>query len=191
MNLGHQIEDEHMQRNVMETVLGAVVLLVAGGFMITALGSGAVEVKAEGYPVTAKFDNINGINAGSDVRIGGIKVGVVSDLALDEQTYQAVATLLVRPETKVPADSSASIVSSGLLGDKFVQIVPGAEETMLAANDTIQFTQSSVSLEELIGKYVFSGGGVEGGKGEATSNDAEAPETTESEPQPNVLPSLE
>ncbi len=181
-----------MQRNVIETILGAVVLLVAIGFMATALKSGEVEVKAEGYPVTAKFDNITGINAGSDVRIGGIKVGVVSDLALDETTYQAVATLLIRSNTKVPVDSSASIVSSGLLGDKFVQLVPGADTAMLAANDTIEFTQSSVSLEELIGKYVFSGGGVEGGKSDTQTDAAEESQPTESPAKESgALPSLE
>lgn len=155
-----------MQRNSIETVLGAIVLIVAASFTWTALKSGDVDVKAEGYPVKAKFDNVTGINIGSDVRIGGIKIGVISDLGLDHETYQAVATLLIQPDTKVPADSSASIVSSGLLGDKFVQIVPGADETVLAANGAIEFTQSSVSLEELIGKYVFSGGGVDSEKKE-------------------------
>lgn len=164
-----------MQRNLIETVLGAVVLLVAAGFTMTALKGGEVDVKADGYPVTAKFDNITGVNVGSDVRIGGIKIGVISGLMLDPETYQAVATLLIRPDTKVPVDSSASIVSSGLLGDKFVQLVPGADETMLKENEAIEFTQSSVSLEDLIGKYVFSGGGVESSNNKSETKSVEPP----------------
>lgn len=161
-----------MQRNAMETILGAVVLIVTAVFLMTALSGTDVKVE-EGYPIKAKFDNITGINNGSDVRIGGIKVGVVSDMALDDQTYQAIATFTIRNQTKIPADSSAAIASSGLLGDKFVQITPGADEEMLTANGSITYTQSSVSLEELIGKFVFSAGGVdEKGKAGAPADTA-------------------
>ena len=151
-----------MQRNTLETVLGAVVLVVAGLFVFTAYQKGEVKVE-DGYNVQAKFDNITGISVGSDVRIGGIKVGVVTGLDLNEETYQAVANMNVRHSTKLPEDSTAAVMSSGLLGDKFVQLTPGAMDDMLADGGEIEFTQSSVSLEELIGKYVFSGGGVEGG----------------------------
>lgn len=168
-----------MQRNAIETILGAVVLVVAGLFLITALRGSDVKVES-GYPITAKFDNITGISVGSDVRIGGIKIGVVTALALDDQTYQAIATLNIREQTKIPADSSAAIVSSGLLGDKFVQLTPGADDAMLEANGKIGFTQSSVSLEELIGKFVFSAGGVDDDKAPADAPaptpDAAAPE---------------
>lgn len=149
-----------MQRNTLETVLGALVLVVAGLFVATAYQKGEVKVE-DGYTVQAKFDNITGISVGSDVRIGGIKVGVVTGLDLNEETYQAVAKMSVRYSTKLPEDSTAAVMSSGLLGDKFVQLTPGAMEEMLADGGEIEFTQSSVSLEELIGKYVFSGGGVE------------------------------
>lgn len=149
-----------MQRNVIETVLGAVVLTIAAGFMVFAYEGSQVKVE-DGYPIKARFDNITGINTGSDVRIGGIKIGVVSGLDLDNETYQAVATLQIRNQTKLPTDSSAAIASSGLLGDKFVQITPGADEAMLEKNGMITYTQSSISLEELIGKFVFSSGGVD------------------------------
>lgn len=159
------------QRNTVETILGAVVILVAAIFVFIAYKGGDVKVE-DGYKVAAKFDNITGISVGSDVRIGGIKVGVVTGLDLDEQTYQAKAIMNIRNSTKVPEDSSASIVSSGLLGDKFVQVLPGAMDEMLADGGEIEYTQSSVSLEELIGKYVFSGGGVENGDSEKSSDDA-------------------
>ena len=151
-----------MQRNMLETILSAIVILVAVVFLSIAYKGGEVQTE-DGYTISAKFDNITGISVGSDVRIGGIKVGVITGLELDEETYQAEALLSIRHSTKLPEDSTAAVVSSGLLGDKFVQLTPGAFDDMLDEGGAIEFTQSSVSLEELIGKYVFSDGGVEGG----------------------------
>ena len=156
-----------MGKSWFETIMGALVLLIAAAFMIFAYQSSNLK-PVNGYPLKAKFDTVAGVGLGSDVRIGGIKVGVVSDMALDEDTYKALITLQIKAGTKVPSDSSASVVSDGLLGSKYVKIEPGAEEKMLAANAFIPYTQSSVNLEELIGKMVFSGGGVDkGGKKDA------------------------
>lgn len=153
------------KKNLLETLMGAVVLIVAGAFLAFAYEGSQMRVES-GYKVTAKFSNATGISLGSDVRIGGIKIGVVSDLGLDSKTYEAVVKMQIRQNTQLPSDSSAAISSSGLLGDKFVSITPGADDKMLADGGKIQFTQSSVSLEELIGKFMFSGGGVDkGGKG--------------------------
>ncbi len=151
-----------MHRNMIETIVGAAVLLVAAGFLLFAYKGSDMNVgRSDGYTVKARFANATGINPGSDVRIGGIKIGVVTDMQLDNKTYDAVAIMHIDSRTPVPADSSAAIVGSGLLSDKFVQITPGGDEAMLKNNGAIQFTQSSVSLEELIGKFVFSGGGVD------------------------------
>jgi len=149
-----------MQKNVLETLMGAVVLLVAIAFLLFAYQGSDVRVE-DGYKVKANFANASGIALGSDVRIGGVKVGIVSDLGLDPTTYQAMVSLQIGKKTQVPKDSSASIVSSGLLGDKFIQITPGGDDTMLVDGDKIEYTQSAVNLEELIGKFVFSGGGVD------------------------------
>lgn len=149
-----------MQKNVLETLMGAIVLLVAGTFLVFAYQGSQMRVE-DGYKVTSRFTDASGIALGSDVRIGGVKVGVVSDLGLDPDSFEAVATLHIRKQTHVPKDSSAAIVSSGLLGDKYVQITPGGEDAMLADGDKIEFTQSAVNLEELIGKFMFSGGGVD------------------------------
>ncbi|MGE3714895.1 MAG: outer membrane lipid asymmetry maintenance protein MlaD, partial [Alphaproteobacteria bacterium] len=138
-----------MQKNILETIMGAVVLLVAGAFLMFAYKSSEVRVE-DGYSVTANFSNISGISLGSDVRIGGIKIGTVTDLILDPETYDAVATLNVSKNASIPKDSSASIVSSGLLGDKYIQITPGGEDAMLSDGGKLNFTQSSVNLEELI-----------------------------------------
>ncbi len=149
-----------MQKNILETLMGAIVLLVAGAFLTFAYEGSQMRVD-DGYKVTTAFSNASGIALGSDVRIGGVKVGVVSDLTLDPQTYKAVATMQIRKDTLVPKDSSASIVSSGLLGDKYVQLTPGGDEKMLADGGVIKFNQSAVNLEEMIGKFMFSGGGVD------------------------------
>lgn len=164
-----------MSRNVIETVMGAVVLVTAGGFLAFAYQSSNVK-SVEGYEVTARFDSAAGLAPGSDVRIGGIKVGVVDTMELDSDTYRAVVTLEVKEGTRIPADSSAAIVSDGLLGSKYVAIVPGADDTLLKDGEGIDFTQSSVNIEELIGKMVFSGGGVDGKNGPARNDAKVLPE---------------
>ncbi|MDX2072816.1 MAG: outer membrane lipid asymmetry maintenance protein MlaD [Alphaproteobacteria bacterium] len=149
-----------MQKNIVETLMGAVVLLVAASFFIFAYNKSDVRME-DGYKVSAKFDNASGVALGSDVRVGGVKVGVVSDIALDPETFQAVVTLQIRNSAKLPKDSSASITGDGLLGGKYVQVIPGGDEETLASGETIEYTQSAVNLEELIGKFVFSGGGAD------------------------------
>lgn len=146
--------------NLIESIIGAIVLLIAGGFLVFAYEGSQMRVE-DGYRVTASFENATGIALGSDVRIGGIKIGAVSDMGLNPETYRAIATMQISQTTKIPKDSSAAIVSSGLLGDKFIEIIPGADDKMLEGGGEIQYTQSSVSLEQLIGKFMFSGGGVE------------------------------
>jgi phospholipid/cholesterol/gamma-HCH transport system substrate-binding protein len=150
-----------MQKNVMETLIGAVVLAVAGFFLLFAYKSSEMRVGSDGYKVVGRFANISGIALGSDVRIGGIKIGIISDLIIDPKTYEAVATMQIRKDVPLPKDSSAAVVSSGLMGDKYIQITPGGEDDMLSDGGKVNFTQSSVNLEELIGKFMFSGGGVD------------------------------
>ena len=163
-----------MQKNVIETIMGAVVLLVAVFFLSFAYRNSSVRVD-DGYVVSGRFSNAAGITLGSDVRVGGIKVGVVTDMKLDPQSYEAIIFMQVGHTTKMPKDSSAAIVSSGLLGEKYIQLTPGGDEAMLADGGKIEFTQSSVNLEELIGKFVFSGGGVD--KNNAGTAPADAPAT--------------
>ncbi len=149
-----------MGKNLFETIMGTLVLMLAAGFMSFAYQSSNLK-PVEGYPIKAKFDTVAGIGLGSDVRIGGIKIGVVGDMELDPATYKALLTMQVRSGIKIPVDSSAAVVSDGLLGNKYIKIEPGADDKMLAGNETITYTQSAVNLEELIGKMVFSGGGVD------------------------------
>jgi phospholipid/cholesterol/gamma-HCH transport system substrate-binding protein len=165
-----------MANNAIETVMGAVVLAVAGGFLYFAYNHSNVK-PIEGYAIDAGFTNISGIEPGSSVRVGGIKVGVVEKLALDPKSFKAVATLRIGSDVMLPVDSSAAINSSGLLGEKFIAIEPGGDENNLTNGGKIEYTQPAVSLEEMIGKFVFSGGGADkGGNHDASGEPAHAAE---------------
>jgi len=168
------IRGENMANNAIETVMGAVVLAVAGGFLYFAYDNSNVK-QIDGYAVKADFSNIAGINVGSDVRIGGIKIGVVEALELDPKTYQAEAVMRVQDKIKLPKDSSAAIQSTGLIGDKFVAVEPGGDDAMMKDGDKIELTQSSVSIEEMIGKFVFSGGGADNGGADAPAASEDSP----------------
>lgn len=144
-----------MQSNIVETLVGAVVIAIAAGFLV--YGFSMADIRgSNGYTVTAAFDRVDGLANGSDVRMSGIKVGTVIGQRLDPQTYQAVVVLSLRPEIKLPTDSNARITSEGLLGGNYVSIMPGGSEDYLAEGEEIMFTQGSVDLMGLIGQAIFS-----------------------------------
>lgn len=143
------------QRNLSELVAGAVVLAVAGGFLgyaVTHTGRAATT----GYTLRAAFERADGLSAGSDVTVAGVKVGRIVSTDIDPKTYQALITFTVRDDVKLPTDSSAEVGSDGLLGGKVLALVPGGDDKMLANGGRIQITQSAVSLEQLLGKFIFS-----------------------------------
>jgi phospholipid/cholesterol/gamma-HCH transport system substrate-binding protein len=144
-----------MRGNVIETVMGAVVLVVAALFLFFAYNTSQLR-SVQGYELTANFEHIDGIRDGSDVRISGIKVGSVLGTTLDPKTFLATVRMSVVPTVKLPDDTVAEIVSSGLLGDKYMSLVPGGSDKDLPPNGQIKFTQSSVSIEHLIGQMMFS-----------------------------------
>jgi len=157
-----------MNRNILETVLGAVVLVVAIGFLYYAYQSNRT-ADSGSYPLLAQFDRIDGLEDGADVRVGGIKVGSVIGQTLDPETYRAQVQFTVQDNVELPLDSSAAIMSDGLLGGKYLSLDPGGDIDMLEAGDEVTLTQSSIRLEDLIGQLIYSGGsgGDEGGGGEA------------------------
>ncbi|MCW3474435.1 outer membrane lipid asymmetry maintenance protein MlaD [Limobrevibacterium gyesilva] len=143
------------QRNPTELIAGAAVLVVALGFLGYAVAhTGRTTIS--GYTLRAKFDRIDGLAVGADVRVAGVKVGTVSSAGVDPKTYQAVVTFSIENALKVPKDSSAEITSDGMLGGKFLALVPGGDEKMLADGGEVAITQSAVSLEQLLGKFIFS-----------------------------------
>ena len=119
-----------MSRNPIETVLGAVVLVVAGMFVALAYSSAQVAT-TQGYEVQATFLKVGGLQVGSDVRISGINIGTVTRQSLDQNTYEAEVTMLIDPKVSLPDDTVAAIVGDGLLGGKYVDLQPGRRVTEL------------------------------------------------------------
>jgi phospholipid/cholesterol/gamma-HCH transport system substrate-binding protein len=145
------------RRSLAEILTGALVLVVALGFLIYAVGnSGRSLTRSGDIELTARFDRIDGLQPGADVRIGGVKVGSVLDQRIDPVTFLAVLRLQVDSALKLPTDTSAEITSESLLGGKYVALVPGGEEKVLGSGDQITITQSAVSLESLLGRFIFS-----------------------------------
>ena len=143
------------RRNVAEVVAGTVVLLVAASFLGYAVVHSGRTVTS-GYTLNAKFDHIDGLPVGADVRMAGVKVGSVLSEHIDPESFLAVVTLSVQNDIKLPKDSSAVITSQGLLGGDYLSLSPGGDSTILQPGQTITVTQSSVSLEQLLGKFIFS-----------------------------------
>lgn len=143
-----------MRRNVIETVLGAVVLLVAGFFLVFAYNSANLRPIA-GYTLTARFNAVDGLAEGSDVRVGGIKIGSVVSQTIDLVEYRAVVTMSIKPDVHLPEDTVAAVSSEGLLGGKYIRLEPGSSEVKLVDGAEIQRTKDIVSLEEMLGKVIF------------------------------------
>jgi phospholipid/cholesterol/gamma-HCH transport system substrate-binding protein len=147
-----------MTRNTIETVMGAVVLIVAGVFLWMAHAVTNIQ-SSDGLILKAEFGAIGGLNIGDDVRISGIKVGKVIDTSLNPETYGATVMLSVDERISLPVDSVARIAASSLLGGNHVDILPGFEEDFLQSGAVIYDTRDPVNLTDLLGKAVFSGGG--------------------------------
>jgi phospholipid/cholesterol/gamma-HCH transport system substrate-binding protein len=144
-------------RSLAEIGAGAAVLLVAAVFLVFALtNSGRSGIAGPSITLSAKFDRIDGLAPGADVRIAGVKVGSVVDQRIDPETFLAVLTMRIDGNLRLPSDSSAEIASEGLLGGRFVAIVPGGADRILASGGQITITQSAVSLESLLGRFIFS-----------------------------------
>ena len=144
-----------MKRNVLETALGGVVLLVAAIFLAFAFSLAKVR-SVSGYQLTARFDHVSDVRVGGDVELSGIKVGSILSEDLDPKTYQAVIKLTIDNSVKLPEDSQAVIASSSLLGENHLSLVPGGSDKMLNPGDSIKYTQSPASLQSLLGQVVFS-----------------------------------
>ena len=151
-----------MGGNLVETLIGAVVLAVATVFLVFAYSTAGVRSTVTGYEVLARFDRIDGLATGSDVRLSGIKIGSVTGQSLDTKTYQAVVRLNVDSAVKLPDDSSAKVATEGLLGGSYLSIEPGGSDAMLKAGGEIKFTQGAISLVDLIGQAIFSAAGPSG-----------------------------
>lgn len=144
-----------MGGNLVETLIGAVVLVVAGAFLSFAYTSSGARA-INGYELIAKFDRVDGLAPGNDVRLSGIKVGTILEQTLETDTYFAVVRMEIDPSIRLPEDSSAKITSEGLLGGNYLALEPGGSDEVLEPGDEITITQGSIDLLSLISQAVFS-----------------------------------
>ena len=137
-----------------ETGVGALVLAAAAGFLIYALGNTNKGADSGGYELIGKFGDVGALATGADVRVAGVKVGAVSKIELDSKAYLAKVHVVINKDVKLPADSTAKITSSGLLGGQLVSIAPGGSLDDLKPGAEFQNTQGAVDLFGLIGQFV-------------------------------------
>ncbi|SDN38632.1 phospholipid/cholesterol/gamma-HCH transport system substrate-binding protein [Lutimaribacter pacificus] len=147
-----------MSHSTTEILVGGAVLAAAIGFVVYTGQTTGFATTATGYPLTASFRSIEGVNVGTDVRLAGVKIGTVTDIALNPQTFRADTTFTVSDGIEIPDDSAVVVSSEGLLGGNFVEIMPGGSPFNLEPGTEIEDTQSSVSLVSLLLKFVSGGG---------------------------------
>ena len=147
-----------MGRNIVETIVGALVLLVAGVFVFYAFAK-SDRSGPTGYEVLARFDRIDGLKRGADVTVSGVKVGSVTGFELDPKTYQAVVRMSVASGVELPIDTNAKVISESLLGGMVVVLEPGGDKQMIKNGGEIDKTQGAVPLSELIAKFMFGSTG--------------------------------
>ena len=138
--------------------VGLFILLGAIALAFLALRAGNLSSFsfAPTYALSAKFDNIGGLKIRAPVKSAGVVVGRVASIALDEKTFQAVVTIQIEKNYRFPKDSSAKILTSGLLGEQYIGLEAGGDDANLVAGATLQFTQSAIVLESLISQFLFS-----------------------------------
>ena len=150
-----------MKRNVLETTLAAMVLVVAGVFLVFAQNVGNV-ASIQGWQLKAKFNSVDGLGIGNDVRIGGVKVGTVVGLTIDQQDYRALVKMQILNELKLPFDTVAAVVSEGVLGGKYIALEPGQGKLSNQNGLFLKNTKDVEPVETTVGKEIF-GLGVGGG----------------------------
>jgi phospholipid/cholesterol/gamma-HCH transport system substrate-binding protein len=142
------------RENIGEAIVGLLVVILAVWFVLFAWDRTGGGAKTGGIKIAAIFPNASGVSNGTDVRVAGLKVGSVTGLSLDPQTYQVKVNIALDPNVKLPSDSSASVTSEGLLGSTFIAFAPGGSPTSLKSGDTVTDTQGSMDLMALIGQFI-------------------------------------
>jgi phospholipid/cholesterol/gamma-HCH transport system substrate-binding protein len=146
-----------MNKTVLDFWVGLFVIAGCGALLFLALKVGSMSVAnaSDSYEVVARFENIGGLKPRAPVKSAGVVVGRVADIRFDNQTYEAEVTLRLDKRYAFPKDTSAGIMTSGLLGEQYISLSAGGDETKLKAKDRIQITQDAVVLENLIGQFLY------------------------------------
>lgn len=147
-----------MNRTVLDLWVGLFVIAGIGSLLFLALKVGSMNTVKAGnsYEVVARFDNIGGLKPRAPVKSAGVVVGRVADIRFDNETYEAAVTLRIDKRYAFPKDTSAAIMTSGLLGEQYIGLDAGGDERLLQPGDTVAKTQSAVVLEKLISQFMFS-----------------------------------
>jgi phospholipid/cholesterol/gamma-HCH transport system substrate-binding protein len=147
-----------MQRKSLDLWVGLFVLLGVAALFFLAMKAGNLSSMSfdKTYSVVSRFDNIGGLKPRAPVKSAGVVVGRVADISFDDKTYQASVTLNLDSRYQFPKDSSAKILTSGLLGEQYIGLEPGGDTNNLVAGDKISMTQSAIVLENLISQFLFS-----------------------------------
>ena len=148
-----------MKNSAVETLIGAAVVLIAAGFFFFAYQTSGKGSASGAYRVSAEFDNAEGVNVGTDVRIAGVKIGSVVDFTLNAENFQANVVMELDPKVKLTEDATAKVTSEGLLGSKFISLEQGGAEAMLTAGGVISNTQGAVDIWSLISQAMFENKG--------------------------------
>ena len=156
-----------------ELLAGLLLLALLAGLIVAAVVSSGRRAES-GYRLTAQFSHIDGLDVGSDVRLAGVNVGQVVKETVDPKSFQAVVTMVLRPDIKLPTDSSVVVTSDSLLGGKYLAVSPGGAQATLPPDARIEQTQGSISLEQLLSKFILS----------VTSAPAKKPQPAGGSPQP-------
>jgi len=140
-----------------EILVGAFVAVgIAALFILSIQMSNFGSTSVKGYEITARFDNVGGLTERSPVKLAGLTIGRVTDIQIDPETFEAVATLRIDGRyNNLPRDTIASIYTAGLLGEQFIELSPGADEAVLGQGDQLMLTQSAVILERIISQFLF------------------------------------
>lgn len=170
-----------MKSSMVETLIGAAVVAIAAAFFLFAYKTSGAGEGSGGYHVSAEFDNAEGINVGTDVRMAGIKVGTVVEQHLNPENFQASITMAIDHKLVLAEDTTAKVTAEGLLGAKFIALEPGGAETKLGEGGVIISTQGAVDIWSLISQAMFEKAGGSGGGGETP---APAPEGGSEQPAP-------
>lgn len=145
-----------MKKMNLEMIVGLFLLAGFASFAYISIKMGDIKMfMDESYPVTARFSSISGLKEGAVIELAGVKVGKVSKIELDEGEYEAVVHLDINKAVQLTDDSIASIRTSGIIGDRFIKLTPGGSDIYVEPGGQIEETESSISLEELVSKYIF------------------------------------
>ena len=170
----------------LEFAVGAFLLLALASLLVLAVATtnGKFGFGQHSYPLKARFTNLGQLRAAAPVKIGGVVVGTVADIQLDPVKFDSIVTLAIDDRYKnLPADTSAGILTGGLLGESYIGLQPGGDPQSLKPGDEIAFTTPAVDLIQMVGKYMFGGGGKP-----AAPDAASTPPTTGSTPPPTEAP---